>query len=131
MKNETNQAPTTYTFDERTISDLHKDVYGSRPGVLFWNQWKTVTDDQKQAIWDGLCTDLDQQLAQEEADHGNAITRFEDMVASSMAFGAQDRVDAIRWIEQAEGLNGSEYPPYEELEWQFGLPYGYVAESLA
>jgi len=45
-----------------------------------------------------------------------------------MAFGAQDRADAIRWIEQAEGLDGSDYPPYEELEWQFGLPYGYVAE---
>ena len=128
MKNATN---TTYTFDEQTVSDLYKDTYGCRPGVLFWNQWKTVTDDQKQVIWDGMCTDLDRQLAQEEADHAAAIARFEDMVASSMAFGAQDRVDAIRWIEQAEGLDGSDYPPYEELEWQFGLPYGYVAESLA
>ena len=125
MKNETN---TTYTFDEQTISDLYKDMYGCRPGVLFWNQWKTATDDQKQAIWDGMCTDLDHHP---HAQRLNAIARFEDMVASSMAFGAQDRVDAIRWIEQAEGLDGSDYPPYEELEWQLGMPYGYVAESLA
>ena len=86
--------------------------------------------DEKQALWDGLNAKLEQILA-EEADHGNAIARFEDMVSASMAFGAKDRVDAIRWIEQAEGLDGTDYPPYEELEWQLGLPYGYVAESLA
>ena len=39
----------TYTFCEDSISDLHKDAYGMRPGEGFWQRWREATDDEKQA----------------------------------------------------------------------------------
>jgi len=130
MKNEMNQAPTTYTFDDRIVSDLYKDAYGCRPGELFWYQWKTVTDDQKQSIWDSLCDDLDREIAREIEAHERACVRFESRIEQLIGLGAIDRTMAIRWILQAEELDASEYPAYEELEYQLGLPYRYVAGTL-
>jgi len=131
MKNEMNQAPTTtYTFDDRIVSDLHKDAYGCRPGELFWYQWKTVTDDQKQSIWDNLCVDLDREIARETEAQDRACVRFESRIEQLIGLGAIDRTMAIRWILQAEDLDASEYPPYEELEYRLGLPYRYVASTL-
>ena len=43
-----------YTFDEQTLSDLHKDARGSRPrSDWFWDAWNQADNDGKQAIWDG------------------------------------------------------------------------------
>jgi len=130
MKNEMNQAPTTYTFDDRIVSDLYKDAYGCRPGELFWYQWKTVSDDQKQSIWDSLCVELDREIARETEAHDRACVRFESRIEQLIGLGAIDRTMAIRWILQAEELDASEYPAYEELEYQLGLPYRYVAGTL-
>lgn len=131
MKNEMNESPTTtYTFDDRIVSDLYKDAYGCRPGELFWYQWKTVTDDQKQSIWDSLCDDLDREIAREIEAHDRACVRFESRIEQLIGLGAIDRTMAIRWILQAEELDASEYPAYEELEYQLGLPYRYVAGTL-
>ena len=131
MKNEMNQAPaTTYTFDDRIVSDLYKDAYGCRPGELFWYEWKTVTDDQKQSIWDSLCVDLDREIARETEAQDRACVRFESRIEQLIGLGAIDRTMAIRWILQAEDLDASEYPPYEELEYRLGLPYRYVAGTL-
>jgi len=131
MKNEMNESPTTtYTFDDRIVSDLYKDAYGCRPGELFWYQWKTVTDDQKQSIWDSLCDDLDREIAREIEAHDRACVRFESRIEQLIGLGAIDRTMAIRWILQAEDLDASEYPAYEELEYQLGLPYRYVAGTL-
>ena len=121
---------TTYTFDDRTVSDLYKDAYGCRPGDLFWAQWKTVADDQKQSIWDSLCVDLDREMDREAESQARACARFESRIEQLIELGAIDRVMAIRWIEQAEEVDGSDYPPYEELEYQLGLPFGYVAGTL-
>ena len=39
-----------YTFDEQTLSDLHKDARGSRPrSDLFWDAWNEADNDGKQA----------------------------------------------------------------------------------
>ena len=131
MKNEMNQAPaTTYTFDDRIVSDLYKDAYGCRPGELFWYEWKTVSDDQKQSIWDSLCVDLDREIARETEAQDRACVRFESRIDQLIGLGAIDRTMAIRWILQAEDLDASEYPPYEELEYRLGLPYRYVAGTL-
>jgi len=128
MKNETNQAPTAYTFDERAISDLHKDVYGYRPSESFYRSWKAYTDHEKQGVWDSLIAALEEELAFEETVKERAKELMEARIEELMEIGAQDREQAIRWIMQAEQITG-EYG-YEELEDHLDLPYGYVAASL-
>lgn len=121
---------TTYTYDDRCISDLHKDAYGFRPGERFWMEWNSVGDDRRQAIWDGLCETLERELAWEEKRKAEAVAALEARVDGLIELGAADWDMAIRWIMQAHGIDptkaGLAYAR-EELEYELGLPYGFFA----
>jgi len=43
-----------FTFDEISVSDLHKDAYGKRPSESWWYGWAHATDEQKQLMWDHM-----------------------------------------------------------------------------
>lgn len=45
---------TKFTFDSNSISDLHKDALGIRPGQYFWADWALADDTEKQEMWDSL-----------------------------------------------------------------------------
>ena len=115
---------TTYTYDERIVSDLHKEVYGSRPREGFWRQWNEATSDEKQVMWDDLCEMHDAEMAAQKVRDEEAINEFEARVDSLVQLGAGDRLTAIRWI--VEGLEltendlryGADYVCY-----CLGLPY--------
>ena len=95
-----------YTFDEQTLSDLHKDARGSRPrSDLFWDAWKEADNDGKQAIWDGLIKEMEDRQSEELAAECLALANFEARIAEYVTLGASDRETAIRWILQAEGLD--------------------------
>ena len=123
---------TTYTYDERIVSDLHKDAYGFRPGEGFRIRWAEASEDGKQAIWDDLCETLDRELAREQEAQTMAIEDFEARVSQALSLGAKSRRMAIRWLLDAEGLdpsfNGLPYA-LEELEYQLGLPYNYFRDE--
>lgn len=91
----------TYTFDEKIVSDLHKDAFGFRPGAIFWNNWINATDDQKQVMWDNLLDALDRAIADKKAADERAIQDFENSIATAIASGAKDRATAIRWIVES------------------------------
>ena len=110
-----------YTFDENTVSDLHKDAYGIRPGSAFWAQWIEACDDGKQAIWDRLLRSLDAAMEEEREREQRAIERFEALVRVNIDAGAEDRETALRWIMDASRANGD----WEYLCFQYGLPYRY------
>jgi len=57
---------TTYTYDDQTVSDLHKDAYGFRPGAVFMQAWKGMSPDAKQGMWDFLCSELEREMEQEK-----------------------------------------------------------------
>ena len=44
----------TYTFDESTVSDLHKDAFGYLPREWFWEQWDSSSPEDKQIVFDNL-----------------------------------------------------------------------------
>jgi len=115
---------TTYTYDERIVSDLYKEVYGSRPREGFWRHWNESTSDEKQAIWDGLCRSHEAEMAAERERHARVIKEFEDLVLRQQEVGAPDRQTAIRWIVDSLELTendlcyGADYVCY-----CLGLPY--------
>ena len=128
MKNETD---TTYTFDDQTVSGLHKDVYGIRPSERFWTHWNESTMDEKQALWDGLNAKLEQILAEEAEAEIAAMATFDDRIQQLMVLGASNQTMAIHWILQSEDLEPTDYmssdEAYAELEYRLDLPYRYVA----
>lgn len=115
---------TTYTYDERIVSDLHKEVYGCRPGQGWWREWNESTAGEKQAIWDYLCESHEAEMAAQRERDERAINEFEDRVLDMLGLGAPDRETAIRWIvyslELSENdlLYGADYVCY-----CLGLPY--------
>lgn len=130
MKTETNMTEATYTYDDAIVSDLHKDVYGFRPTEAWWTRWEAMTQTQKQVCWDDLCRSLELELEHEEKRRAAAVADLEARVAELIELGAHDWDMAIRWIMQAHEVDptraGWTYAR-EELEYDLGLPYGYIA----
>lgn len=115
---------TTHTFDENIVSDLYKEVYGTRSMA---RGWSALTDAEKQTEWDYLLRRLDEVQAEQSEAEKQAIARFEARVASTSALVSNsDRADAIRIIAQAEDAD-LRYK-WEQLEWSLGLPFGYIKE---
>jgi hypothetical protein len=115
-----------YTFDESTVSDLHKDTYGFRPSLSFWLTWRSSTDDQKQVIWDQLIAAHDIEMLEYQAAQRQAIDDFEATITRTIAMGAGDRATAIRWFVEAADTDS--LFPGEYLCWQLNLPYSYAKE---
>ena len=92
-----------YSFDENTLSDLHKDARGFRPrSESFWNEWSTATNKGKQSIWDGLCAELDRTIADEKEAEATALVAFETEVEAFIYYGAGNRETALRWMIDGE-----------------------------
>lgn len=47
-----------WTYSEREISDLHKDVFGFRPDNEWWNWWEMADHEDRQMEWDWLIEEL-------------------------------------------------------------------------
>ena len=114
----------TFTYDENTVSDLHKDARGFRPNPTFWEMWNACLPAGKQLIWDSLCRELDEAMAREEEEKRLAIAAFEQSIQNTMMAGAKDRKTAIRWIVDALDVDGD----YSYACYKLGLPYEMATE---
>lgn len=92
---------TGFTFDDAIISDLHKDARGYRPYSDFYTQWHESSNEEKQAIWDGLMQELDYTMKLEREVEEQALADFEASVATFKRF-AGDYQTALRWMTQNE-----------------------------
>ena len=97
-----------FTFDEQTISDLHKDARGFRPHAAFNEGWTQSDDENKQAIWDGLLRELDLVQLEDERREREALADFELEVLRNIDLGAGDRQTALRWMTQTETFHHSQ-----------------------
>jgi len=96
----------TYTYDDATVSDLHKDAYGTRPGAVFMRVWKGLSPDDKQGMWESMCIELDRLQERELEGHDRAwsswIDRMFDLaIAQEISVG-----DAIRRHVKAADVGG-------------------------
>lgn len=117
-----------YTFDDNTVSDLHKDACGFRPSSGFWDFWSTASDDQKQATWDNLISVLDDTIAREEAITKENLAKFEELIDVTMASGARDRSTALTWIISTYESEAGGDLGY--IEYLMGIPYGTLAREM-
>jgi hypothetical protein len=117
----------TYTYDEHSFSDLHKDARGFRPGQDMWAWWTAAAPADKQLMWDSLVAELERNSDMEEKAQAKAVLEFEERVAHVIANGAKDREMALRWIFDAEDEYTRNDPDY--FCFQHGLPYGYFKKA--
>ena len=123
---------TQFTFDEQTVSDLHKDARGWRPREYFWETWEAASNEEKQQIWDSLCEELEWEMERERKAEERAVAEFEEQIARNLSYGAADRQQAIRWI--VESLDPSENDMRyggSWVCWELGLPYSMEKEFEA
>lgn len=97
---------TVFTYDETTVSDLHKDARYHRPGEYFWARWNAATQQEKQEIWNGLIMELEYTNMREREEEALAVAKFEQAIADAIGVGAGDRETAIRWL--FEGSNSEQ-----------------------
>jgi hypothetical protein len=114
-----------YTFDEDTVSDLHKDAYGFRPRDNFWSAWAAFNGDQKQALWDSMLGTMERNCELERESQKAAEHDFQCRIASLQHLGAQDFDMALRWLHDALDTQGDD----EYLEFRLGLSFGYVGKA--
>ena len=113
-----------YTFDDNIVSDLHKEARGFRPSEYFWEEWTQSPDNVKQIIWDNLCDEHKESMAQQRADEARALADFGQQIIDNITRGADSIETAIRWMLEAEQLSdfdlayGADY-----VAWKFGLSY--------
>lgn len=115
----------TYTFDENTVSDLHKDAFGFRPSQNWWADWQSMNPVAKQMEWDSLVVAVEASVARDNEDEARAVTKFEALVVKTIASGAATREVALRWIMDASTCNGD----WEFLCYMHGLPYSYFRKA--
>ena len=111
---------TNLSMLQSIYSDMYKDVHGFRPRNC--DPELMNSEEKLQKALDELQEDLKKVLAWEAEDEKNCIERFEKLVTKTMNEGAKDRETAIRWLMEAEELDGD--PDY--FCFHQGLPYGYV-----
>jgi len=108
-----------YTYSDQLISDLHKDALGFRPIEAFWEGWTQSDDDKKQAIWDGLCREMDRRQEEEARNEAYLLAKFKEEVQSCIELGAGDRQTALRWMTQDETFYHSQ--DIEHWVWKQGI----------
>jgi len=113
-----------YTFDAQIVSDLHKDARGYRPTEYFWEEWDQCGDDTRQAMWDNLLVELEQETARQKAAEAKALEDFRAQIKSMRKLGAETERQAIKWIFHSQKLDrydlqyGADY-----VAWNLGLAY--------
>ena len=113
-----------YTFDAQIVSDLHKDARGFRPSEYFWEEWDQCGDDNRQAMWDSLCRELEETMAAERDAEDRALRVFTKRVIDTQLAGAGDLRTAIRWILEGEQFDDMDYCyGADYCAFHFGLAY--------
>jgi len=103
-----------YTFDENIFSDMYKEAFGSRPRSHRFYDPETSAD-EKQIIWDQVAESAQDSINEEECFHYARGIDFENRITKTIALGAKDREDAIRWILDGEDL--------DEMDFRYGGGY--------
>ena len=103
---------------ETTVWDMYKEAHGIRPRHL---NLAAMTEDELQATCKRLEAEIEMaDKARSEAE-AKAVVRLSKRVEDTIKSGAGDRETALRWIMEADAVNGD----WEFLAWINGLPYGF------
>lgn len=118
-------------INDTLLSDTYKDAFGIRP--RHYKEW--WTEEELRVEYTHLGRIISDNMAAEETAQAIALESFNKLVEKTMAHGAGDRMTAIRWLLQAEGIElnpassiGYLYQEVEHAFWKYGLSFEKVDE---
>jgi hypothetical protein len=118
-----------YTYDEKTVSDLHKDAYGFRPGLEFWEDWDLASDEKKQGMWDVMVATMEDSIRAEAVAENLTMKRFESTILGIMGATLCTREHAVAMHLETQEMSSSELQyGGEYVCFKLGLPFSYTAE---
>ena len=99
--------------------DVYKDAYGVRPrfSTADW----TIEDFEREFV--SLQDTIDYNYKIEKEAEQVSIKDFERFLSNSMSKNGIDRITALRWVIDGEYDIGY-------VEYQYGLPYGYIEKEV-
>ena len=99
--------------------DVYKDAYGVRPrfSTADWS----IEDFEKEFV--SLQETIDYNYKIEKEAEQVSIKDFERFLSNSMSKNGIDRITALRWVIDGEYDIGY-------VEYQYGLPYGYIEKEM-
>jgi hypothetical protein len=96
------------------ISDLYKQVYGTRPSL---GNYSTSSDEELWAEIQGLQKMAEENFAEEQRIEKQKVVEFEQLINKTIQSGAGDRATALRWLyDGSEASYGG-----SELLWKYGI----------
>jgi hypothetical protein len=102
--------------------DFYKEAHGFRPRHVDVSEW-TVEEFHSEFV--ELARVCKQNAEARNEAEAAAAVRFEARITDLIASGAGDRATAIRWIAEAEKINGD----MDYLCFLLGLDYGYFKQA--
>lgn len=118
-----------YTYSDELYSDFFKDVNGIRPRGILMDNWMAKTPDEKQAEWDRMQVELEEQLEEEAIAERKAIEDFKKQIADTIELGANDEETALRWLSQTETFYNGQC--VESWIWSLGFIHSNYGRELA
>lgn len=115
--------PTDRDINLSIASDLHKDLYCSRPRGAAWEFYANLSDEELSAELARMSEKVEAQIdweAQRRADNRRAFNRD---VVKLMGDHNISRADAVRWLADAENCLRGRRVDVERLCWKFDLGY--------
>ena len=104
------------------FSDFYKEAHGFRPRHVDVSEWTVAEFHSEFVELARVCKENAE--ARKEAEAAAAV-RFEARIADLIASGAGNRATAIRWVAEAEEVNGD----MDYLCFLLGLDYGYFKQA--
>jgi hypothetical protein len=89
------QMSTMTEMDASILSDMHKDAYGFRPGVEFWNRVDLMTDSELQDLRRELQEAVDFELAQDAIRELRAQKSLEEDISGLQTALNTDRTTVL------------------------------------
>ena len=119
-------------------SDYHKDTYGYRPRGMSLCADQYANEAELLESLEKIRTEISylDEIApgiweKERANQQKAIESFEAEVSLMISHGAEGRRDAIAWICIARKIDiEDDTYGWEDLEYTFGIPWGYIKKSI-
>lgn len=101
--------------------DFYKEVHGIRPR---WMNYDAMSEQDLEEELASLAEEAKRVFAERDAEEQEAIARFEGKVAGLCKEMGKDRETIIRWMWDAQEVNGD----WDYWCYNLGVPYGYFKE---
>jgi predicted Fe-S protein YdhL (DUF1289 family) len=98
---------TMYTFADELFSDMHKDAFGFRPSADSSQNWKNMSDDDKQLVWDNMQCIIEEDIKVEQRERECEVTKFKESLVKVTAIAGSE-IKALRWLTEEENFENDQ-----------------------